>query len=211
MSITVASTGGIGSGKSYVSHLFQALGLPLYFADDRAKELYLENRELADSLSTLLGEAIVKSGVLQREMIAAKIFSDSTLLSKVNSLVHPVVLKDFIEWREKQRSKGAPLVVIESAIILTIPSLLREIDKIVVVHAPLQIRRERVMRRDRLTAIEFDRRVNNQPSDNYFLERADFVIDSSGAKGVLPQLLNILKRLGIEDGQLRSKFINMIL
>lgn len=197
MFYVVASTGGIGSGKSYVSNLFQAMGVPIYNSDIRAKELYLEDHTLSSKLSTLIGQPIIVDGVLQRKVLSDKLFSNSSLLLQANQLVHPVVLKDFKKWCKAQREKGHKAVIIESAIILNLPSFMSLIDKVLVVHTPLEVRRERVMLRDGISAEEFDRRAENQPNDAFFLERADFIVDSWGEKAVVPQVISILKELNI--------------
>lgn len=118
MAICLVCTGGIGSGKSYTVKIFNSLGVPAYVADDRAKELYECDKVLLDSLVQLLGDEIVCDGKIIKEVMAAKIFPNPNLLSKVNDIVHPRVLADFKKWKLEQELKGFKVVLFESAIFL---------------------------------------------------------------------------------------------
>lgn len=191
----LACTGGIGSGKSYVLRIFSALGVPVYFSDDRTKELYNQNRRLIKELSNLLGEDILVNGVLNKAAMAAKIFADKSLLSQVNSIVHPIVLEDFIEWKKEQSSKGMNFVIIESAIILEIPFFLDETDGVLVVTAPEDVRIERVTKRDGLSPEAVKTRMDKQMSDKERIDKADFVIFADGQRAVLPQVLEVYNRV----------------
>ena len=93
---TLAVTGGIGSGKSYVVRMFAALGIPVYDADLRTKRLYDEDRGLLGALQALLGPGLVKDGRLDRQYMAGRIFSDRCLLEKVEALVFPESI-----WRNR--------------------------------------------------------------------------------------------------------------
>ena len=88
-------TGGIGSGKSYVSRIFGKLGYPVYFSDDRAKMLYDTDPLLLQQMAQLLGSDILTDGKLNRRAVAEKIFSDSKMLAEVEKMVHPAVIRDF--------------------------------------------------------------------------------------------------------------------
>lgn len=191
----LACTGGIGSGKSYVLRIFSALGVPVYFSDDRTKELYNQNQRLIKELSNLLGEDILVNGVLNKAAMAAKIFTDKSLLSQVNSIVHPIVLEDFIEWKKEQSSKGMNFVIIESAIILEIPFFLDETDGVLVVTAPEDVRIERVTKRDGLSPEAVKTRMDKQMSDKERIDKADFVIFADGQRAVLPQVLEVYNRV----------------
>lgn len=191
----LACTGGIGSGKSYVLRIFSALGVPVYFSDDRTKELYNQNQRLIKELSNLLGEDILFNGVLNKAAMAAKIFADKSLLSQVNSIVHPIVLEDFIEWKKEQSSKGMNFVIIESAIILEIPFFLDETDGVLVVTAPEDVRIERVTKRDGLSPEAVKTRMDKQMSDKERIDKADFIIFADGQRAVLPQVLEVYNRV----------------
>lgn len=194
---TVVCTGGIGSGKSYVAQIFHNLGVALYNSDARTKELYLEDKRLSAGLIELLGEEIFKEGELQREVMAKKIFANKTLLERVNALVHPIVLEDFLNWRAAKEREGHTLVLIESAIYLKVPIFAPYIDHILVVTAPLEKKIKRVMERDGLAREMVLSKIASQNSDQEFIAAADFVIDSGGERALLPQIMSFLESINI--------------
>ena len=115
---TLGITGGIGSGKSLISHLLRLLyGIPVYDCDSAAKSLYDTDAELRADLIGLLGKALYATpqGTLNRPLLADIIFNNKEKLTSVESLVHPRVLKDFIKWRAES---AAQVVAVESAILL---------------------------------------------------------------------------------------------
>jgi len=179
-------TGGIGSGKSYVSRIFTALGVPVYEADSQARLLYERDERLRLALIALLGGDIYQDGVLQREVMAAKIFSDHALLEEVNRLVHPAVMADFTAWAQRE----APYIILESAIILETP-FVSALDRILTVSTPIALRYERLFRRDASSMEDSQRRMERQWSDAMREAKADFVVYSDGKSPLLPQVLEI--------------------
>ena len=127
--IKVGLTGGIGSGKTTVAKIFKQLGVPVYFSDDRAKDLMLNNQFLRESLISLFGDKVVLNGLLNRSYIASKVFSNPKELIKLNGLVHPFVQKDFDDWSTSQCS----VYVIKEASILFETGAYKLLDKVVLV------------------------------------------------------------------------------
>jgi len=180
-------TGGIGSGKSYVSRIFTALGIPVYEAEIQTKWLYGRDERLKQALTFLLGADIFKDGQLQKELMAAKIFADPILLEQVNQLVHPAVIRDFTDWKTQQ---DAPYVVIESAIILETP-FASVANKMLTVSSPVALRLQRIYGRDQAGVEDAQRRMDRQWSDAMREARSDFIIYSDGKKPLLPQILQV--------------------
>ncbi|MDR3296785.1 MAG: dephospho-CoA kinase, partial [Prevotellaceae bacterium] len=111
----VGITGGIGSGKTLVCRALQALGLPVFFADSEAKQLYHDNDELRQQLLKAFGSAIYSSsGELQARRLAQLVFGDANALATLNALVHPAVAQRFERWAVRQTS---PYVVQEAALL----------------------------------------------------------------------------------------------
>ncbi len=192
MAICLVCTGGIGSGKSYTVKIFNSLGVPAYVADDRAKELYECDKVLLDSLVQLLGDEIVCDGKIIKEVMAAKIFPNPNLLSKVNDIVHPRVLADFKKWKLEQELKGFKVVLFESAIFFEAPIFHSIADKIIVVTAPQNVKIDRVVKRDNVSEQSVKERMARQISDEERVNRADFIIFANDKKALLPQVLQIL-------------------
>ncbi len=198
--ITLVCTGGIGSGKSYVVRILSQLGIPSYIADSKAKDLYKTDKKLLTDMVNLLGDDIIESGEIRRDIIASKIFPDPVLLSKVNDIVHPRVLKDFEEWSRSMREDGRKIVVFESAIFFESPIFYHIADKIIVVIAPEEIRIERVIKRDGLSESLIRERMERQMPDSERVQKADYIIFTDGKRAVLPQITDILNKVKIEYG-----------
>lgn len=180
-------TGGIGSGKSYVSHIFSALGIPVYEADSQTKLLYEHDFQLRNGLVALLGETIFEDGRLQKGTMAAKVFADPTLLEQVNRLVHPAVVEHFFLWKKQQE---APYLILESAIILETP-FAKSVDKVLTVSAPMDVRLQRIHHRDAASAEDAKRRIERQWNDQMREAKSDFVVHSDGKTPLLPQVLEV--------------------
>lgn len=193
-----AVTGGIGSGKSYLIRLMSSLGLPAYIADFRAKELYKTNIQLVKNLATLLGDEILSEDGIRKDVMASKIFSNPQLLEKVNSIVHPEVLRDFFKWRDSMVIEGHPAVIYESAIFLESPRFRSIADKVIVVVAPEEERIRRVMKRDSISEEHVRERMSRQWSDEKRVKMADFVIFADGKRAIMPQVMEILNQTGIK-------------
>lgn len=186
--ITIGLTGGIGSGKSYVSQQFAKLGIPCYDCDSRAKSLNNTSQAIVSAITARYGSKSYINGQLNRPYIAQKIFSDKRELQWMNALVHPIVRADFIQWRSQQT---ANIVLVESAIL--IDSGFDDVcDKIVVVDAPIDLRLERVMQRDSTTREQVLKRIGNQMDSKGLVARADYVIVNNGTADIASQVDSIL-------------------
>ena len=195
----LAVTGGIGSGKSYICKCFNKLGIPVYDSDTKTKELYLKDIELKDELKKLLGDDIFNNGVLQNQIMAKRIFENKENLKKVEEIVHPAVVKDFNKWKKSfellPESERPPFVIMESAIILEKPNVLKIADKVLTIVTPLETRINRIIQRDR---VDYDRvlqRLNSQWSDDKRIALSDFIIFADDNKSVLSQIIEIYNKL----------------
>ena len=157
---TIILTGLIGSGKSAVSALLAARGIPVYDSDARTKALYDKKPALVESMEKALGVPLrTPEGKLDRKALASLIFSNPRAREQVEALVYPAVRADFIRWRSR---KKAPFVVLESAVILSKPIFNGLADRVVLVTASRLIRERRVMARDGLSLEEVRRRMEAQ-------------------------------------------------
>lgn len=201
---TLAVTGGIGSGKSYVVRMFAALGVPVYDADSRTKGLYGSDPELLASLQSILGQDLVRDGVLDRQYMASRIFSDKDILSRVEAVVFPRVLRDFMAWknaREMEVAAGsggnAGFVIMESALYLEKPALAGSADKVLTVVCPVETRVERVMVRSGMTRAQVLERMSNQWSDVRRISLSDFTVVSDFSHPLLPQVYDIYLKMNV--------------
>ena len=168
-------------------------GYPIYEADRRVKELYLEHPRLLTDIEVALGDTFRnEEGEFQPAKLAERIFSHNEDLHKVESMVFPVLMEDFHSWKKKNADNE--YLVLESATILEKPSLLGLGDLIIVVDAPLQLRVGRAMSRDGVPEkIIRDRvasqKLMNEISEGRIPENVDFVIKNDGDIEMLAERL----------------------
>lgn len=191
--LLVGITGGIGAGKTTIAKFFSILGIPLYYADDRAKWLMANDTALKTSIITHFGDqAYTDAGELNRTFIAASVFADPDKTAALNALVHPTVKDDFTTWVSEQQ---AAYVLKEAALLYETGSY-RDLDKVILVAAPLEIRISRVMARDpHRTKTQIHEIIARQLPEEDKKKLADFVVENKGNKLVIPQLLKIHDQL----------------
>lgn len=189
MPFTLGITGGIGSGKSLISHLLRLLyGIPVYDCDTAAKTLYDTDADLRDDLIGLLGKALYDTprGTLNRPLLADIIFNNKEKLTAVESLVHPRVLKDFIRWRA---DSAAQVVAVESAILLK-SIVVDSCDAVLFVEADKAERLLLTKQRDHATDQQVAGRMAQQQDQLHYTSTKVPVIPIFNGmnKPILPQL-----------------------
>lgn len=190
--IIIGLTGGIGSGKSYVAHLMEQKGCPVYYTDDEAKRLMLESDEIKTQLIALLGEDVYFSdGQLNKAKLAAYLFSDKLHADKINAIVHPVVRKDFLRWAGRQNS---PVIVMECAILFE-SGFNNLVTVVVAVSAPEDVRLSRILSRDHCSVQQASDRMKSQYSEAERCQLADFVLLNDGVQDVRRETDKILKQI----------------
>lgn len=190
--LLVGITGGIGSGKSTVCKIFEVLGVPIYYADDRAKYLMQHDLALVQNLKEAFGNDIYQDGNLDRALLASRVFTDKGKLAKLNSLVHPAVAQDAIDWQ--QANSQAPYTLREAALLFE-AGIYKALHKVIVVTAPLEVRVARVMNRDSVTKEQVLDRIANQWSEDEKVALADFVVQNDGEVELIAQVLKIHAQL----------------
>ncbi len=189
--LKIGLTGGIGSGKSTVAKVFEVLGIPVYYADERAKELMHTNELLQQQLIFHFGEATYTNGNLNRKHLSSIVFADKEKLELLNSLVHPVTIADAEQWFRKQVS---PYVIKEAALLFE-SGATEGLDHVIGVTAPATIRMKRVMDRDQVTADEVKKRMANQIDESIKARLCDFMITNNEQQMILPQVLQLHEEL----------------
>jgi dephospho-CoA kinase len=189
----VGVTGGIGSGKSTVCKVFSILGIPIYAADDRAKWLMANDPLLKSKIVSFFGEqSFLPDGKINRSYLAEKVFTDPQNVKKINSLVHPEVGRDFTKWAE---SHTTPYVIKEAALLFETGSA-DQLDFVIQVSSPIKIRLTRVLMRDpHRTETQINSIIDQQMPDEQKNELADFVIKNTENKLIIPQILEIHRKI----------------
>lgn len=200
--IKVGITGGIGSGKTTVCHLFETFGVPVFYADDAAKTLLHKNVKVISAVKKLFGKNIYDTdGNLKRSEVAALVFNNKRLLKDYNTIVHPAVFKAFDNWLKI--NKGHPYCIKEAALLFE-SGAYKELDTIITVTAPKAVRIQRIMKRDGASRKQVISRMENQWTEQERKAKADFRISNDGNHLLIPQvyvLHNYLKSMAEETSR----------
>lgn len=179
--LKVGITGGIGSGKTHICQLFQQLGVPIYNADERAKNLMNNDPIVRQGLLDTFGPEVFNKDGLNREFLAQVVFKDKIKLKQLNDIVHPAVAQDAQAWHLRHNDK--PYTIKEAALLFETGSF-KELDKTILVHAKEDERILRVMRRDKVSKEKVLARIKNQFTDLVKMEHADFIINNDGNREI---------------------------
>jgi dephospho-CoA kinase len=177
--IVIGLTGSIGMGKSTVAKMFAEEGAPAFDSDAAVHALYARGGAAVDPVCTAF-PGVVRDGAVDRALLSARVVDDADALKQLEAIVHPLVRDAQARFLLDERTAGA------AAVILDIPLLFesgapRAVDKVVVVSAPAEIQRARVLARPGMTEQKFESLLSRQVPDEEKRARADFVIDTGGA------------------------------
>lgn len=188
----VCITGGMGSGKTYVAKVFEALGYPVYYSDDKAKQMYFLPEIKKQVLELLGADAYINENEINKKFIASKIFSNKNLLSKVNTIIHTAIKQDFEKFI--QLNKDKKIVFKESALIFE-AGLQNSCDKIILITAPLELKIKRIQQRNSISKEEILNRLQHQSDDDQKKLNSHFIIVNDEKQPMIPQIVTILKQL----------------
>jgi dephospho-CoA kinase len=191
--LQIGITGGIGSGKSLVCKIFHCLGVPVYDADSHAKGLMTTDGILVSEIKKEFGELSYNiDGSLNRAYLSNTVFNDTKQLERLNKLVHPRVGVNYKQWVEKN---GNHPYVLKEAALLFESGAHQSLDKIIVVSAPDELRRQRVIQRDRhRNADQVSAIMQNQMPEEEKLKKADYEIRNDETLLLIPQVLELHQR-----------------
>ena len=190
--ICLAITGGIGSGKSYVSAMLEQRGIPVYNADNEAKRLTASDMDIRNGLVALLGERVYADGELNKPLLASYLFSSPENAARVNAIIHPRVKEDFKRWLGEQTERE--IAAFESAILYE-AGFEDTVDAVLMVFAPRELRLERAMKRDSATREQIEARMAAQMSEEEKCRMADFVVYNDGTLSLDEQLTSVINQL----------------
>lgn len=191
--LKVGLTGGIGSGKSTIAAIFETLGIPVAYADLEARRLMNEDAGLRRAITEAFGEEAYNNNVLDRKYLAGKVFNDPAKLELLNSLVHPVTIREGERWMQSLSGKH-PYAIREAALIFESRTA-GNLDFIIGVYAPTPLRVQRAMQRDHATSEDIHRRMRNQFDEDAKMQLCDAVIRNDEQTAVIPQVLALHEEL----------------
>ena len=187
----IGLTGGIGSGKTTISKLFKAMGVPVYISDTQAKKILKSSKVVKSKVTTLLGDKAYANGVPNPDYIAQLVFNDAELLAGLNAIIHPKVHSDFKQWAKKQ---DAPYCIKEAAILFENGGFAM-CDATILVVAPRHIKIERVLKRDQTSLSNIEQRMENQWEDQKKIPLASYIVENIDMASTKKQVQKIHKTL----------------
>jgi dephospho-CoA kinase len=189
--LKVGLTGGIGSGKSMVGKILQAMGFPVFYSDEAAKLCVDTHPEIRTKLIELLGNDAYENNILNRAYVAVKMFSDDGLRLKMNEIIHPKVRLLFNDFLEQKDSK----IVFNEAAILIETGAYKMFDKTILVTAPNELKINRVLKREHCSTENVLERINKQWTDEKKIPFVDFILINDESRLLIPQIEQIITEL----------------
>ena len=193
MTKIIGLTGGIGSGKTTIANYFRAKGVPVYIADDAAREI-TNTLEIKNAIKTEFGSAVFDKENLNRMKLADIVFSNPEKLIALNAIIHPAVRNHFKEWISNY--ENVPYIIYETAILFESGNY-KNCDQIITITAPIELRIDRVMKRDKTTKEAVLKRMDSQWTDAQRISKSDFTIENITLKTTKQEFEKILKILNI--------------
>ncbi|MEM9896320.1 MAG: dephospho-CoA kinase [Bacteroidota bacterium] len=191
--LQVGVTGGIGSGKTTVCKIVEILGSKVYYSDDRAKQLMNEDESLKKNIVELFGEKSYQNERLNRSYLADKIFKDETMREALNNLVHPSVDLDYKKWL--QHNQDDRLLFKEAALLFETGFYL-QLDKTILITAPIKTRIQRVQQRDpHRSKQQIQAIIEKQNPESVNAALADIVLENDGHHSVIRQTVQLYEEL----------------
>ncbi|UCI08198.1 dephospho-CoA kinase [Mesorhizobium sp. B1-1-8] len=172
--IVLGLTGSIGMGKSTTAKMFAEAGVPVHDSDETVHRLYAGK---AAPLVEAAFPGTTKSGVVDRARLAERVLADPAALKTLEAIVHPLVRADADAFLAKHRAAGAPLAVLDIPLLFETGGRDR-VDKIVVVTAPAEVQRARVLARPGMSEEKFASILARQVPDAEKRRQADFIVDT---------------------------------
>jgi dephospho-CoA kinase len=191
MATMIGLTGGIGAGKSVVAKIFTTLGIPVFNADEAAKQIMQNSPAIKAKLIEQFGITIYNDTGLQKEKLADIVFNDPFQLQLLNAIIHPVTIQAAKDWAAKQTS----LYVIKEAALIFESGAADGLYKVIGVTAPLSLRIHRVMQRDNVSKEQVEARMQHQISDIIKMRLCDYVIQNNNQQMLIPQVIELDKAI----------------
>ncbi len=177
--IVLGLTGSIGMGKSTVAAMFAEAGAPAFNSDTAVHELYAPGGAAVPAVEAAF-PGVVRDGGVDRAALSARVIGDEAAITRLEAIVHPLVRKAQADFLARNRLAGVPVIVLDVPLLFESGGV-GHVDKVVVVSAPYDIQRARVLARPGMSEAKFEAILARQTPDAEKRARADFVIDTSGS------------------------------
>lgn len=196
--LKIGLTGGIGSGKTTVSDIFRVMGIPVYYADAAARRIMREDHAIRARIIESFGPQSYRGELPDRDWLSANVFRNRDATERMNAIVHPATISDARSWMGRQKG----IYAIKEAALIFESGGERDLDLVIGVTAPPELRIQRVMHRDGLSRDAVLQRMARQMPEDDKMKRCQFVIINDDRTALIPQVLKIHRKLvGLADGQ----------
>lgn len=204
--LTIGLTGGIASGKSTVSQMFEHAGIPVICLDELARYVVKPGSPALDEIRRAFGEEFVdEAGELDRAGMARIVFQDDGKRKLLESVIHPKVKEEMTRRALELEHLGHRMVVFDVPLLYEV-GWEKFLDLVVVVYVPRQTQEERLMTRDAMSREEAEARLNAQLSIGEKRERADYVVDNTGSlERTREQVTSIIRDLKTREALKRTE------
>jgi len=200
--IHIGLTGSIGMGKSTTARMFRDAGVPVYDADAAVADLYVRGGAAVEPLEAAF-PGVTRDGAADREALRIRVLGDDAAMTRLNAVVHSLLGRDRLEFHRKAEASGADVLVFDIPLLFETGGE-RNMDAVVVVTAPAEVQRARVLAREGMTPERLDAILARQTPDAQKRERADFIIDTSqGLEAARAEVARVLA--AVRDPAFRSR------
>jgi dephospho-CoA kinase len=200
--IHIGLTGSIGMGKSTTARMFREAGVPVYDADAAVADLYVRGGAAVEPLEAAF-PGVTRDGAVDREALRIRVLGDDAAMTRLNAVVHSLLGRDRLEFHRKAEASGADVLVFDIPLLFETGGE-RNMDAVVVVTAPAEVQRARVLAREGMTPERLDAILARQTPDAQKRERADFIIDTGqGLEAARAEVARVLA--AVRDPAFRSR------
>jgi dephospho-CoA kinase len=200
--IHIGLTGSIGMGKSTTAQMFREAGVPVYDADAAVADLYVRGGAAVEPLEAAF-PGVTRDGAVDREALRLRVLGDDAAMTRLNAVVHPLLGRDRLAFHAQAEASGADILVFDIPLLFETGGE-RNMDAVVVVTAPAEVQRVRVLAREGMTPERLDAILARQTPDAQKRERADFVIDTGqGLEAARAAVAEVLA--AVRDPAFRSR------
>ena len=200
--IHIGLTGSIGMGKSTTARMFRDAGVPVYDADAAVADLYVRGGAAVEPLEAAF-PGVTRDGAVDREALRLRVLGDDAAMTRLNAVVHPLLGRDRLAFHAQAEASGADILVFDIPLLFETGGE-RNMDAVVVVTAPAEVQRVRVLAREGMTPERLDAILARQTPDAQKRERADFVIDTGqGLEAARAAVARVLA--AVRDPAFRSR------
>lgn len=182
--LIIGVTGQTGAGKTTISNEFKKYGCAVIDADVVSREVLSKNKECINRLKNEFGSDISENGVINRRLLASRAFSNEHNVLKLNEITHPYIVKEILSLINEFKTNGNDIIIIDAPLLFE-AGLDKICNRVIAAVAPLEVRVERIRRRDNLTQQEAIARISAQKEDDFYMSRADYIIDGQQNKECL--------------------------